>query len=432
MIFPFVPFAFRGAIWYQGCSNLGDGLYGYKMQALLKGWRKVFNNPDMAFYFVQLAPFRYGGNPLRLPEMWEVQERFANSQGSNVKMAVINDVGDWGDIHPHDKKTVGKRLSLLALRHSYGKPVKADSPQLASWKIEGKKFILEFRNVEKWLAPKVLKGFEAAGVDNRFFPATAVLDGKKIIVSCEKVAEPVQMRYLWHQTVKGAIFNEAGLPLGAFRCGKTLDEVLVSRLAPQAKLVYSHDMLSIPGADKKIKYAADKSGTCKGKVKKVLYIVHLTPKKGGAQWVAAAMESFTPDAGLIGVPEKAKAFFDCKVKALTVLSNVPGIKNGSFREGNIEFWNGNYAMDNRKNIPGADSKRYDFGDSGNSAAHPGYGSMQIHNFMEKQTVFAYNNFFKPVKDIGIGNNPNGYPDWTFAGSSKNYSKALLKVYAEFE
>ena len=58
--------------------------------------------------------------------------------------------------------------------------------------------------------------------------------------------------------------------------------------------------------------------------------------------------------------------------------------------------------------------------------------MQIHNFMEKQTVFAYNNFFRPLKDIGIGNSSSGQPDWTFSNSSKNYKKALLKVYAEFE
>ena len=80
MIHPLAPYGIRGAIWYQGEANLGDGAAYYsKMEALVRGWREVFNNPDMSFYFAQLAPYDYKGDAFRLPVIWEVQQRFADT-----------------------------------------------------------------------------------------------------------------------------------------------------------------------------------------------------------------------------------------------------------------------------------------------------------------------------------------------------------------
>jgi sialate O-acetylesterase len=54
MVHSLVPFAMRGVIWYQGESNNGEGmLYHEKMKALIAGWRSVWNNSKMPFYFVQ-------------------------------------------------------------------------------------------------------------------------------------------------------------------------------------------------------------------------------------------------------------------------------------------------------------------------------------------------------------------------------------------
>lgn len=436
MIHPFVPFTIRGAIWYQGCSNRGDKLYGYKMQALLKGWRKVFNDPDMAFYFVQLAPYRYDRSKYLLPEMWEMQEKFASNSDKNVRMAVINDVGDLGDIHPHDKQTVGKRLSLLALKHTYGKSqLKADSPILDSWKIEGNKFILKFNNVEKWTVPAQIADFEIAGLDGRYHRADFRIDGKNIVLSSNMVKEPLAMRYLWDQSGKGRIFNEAGLPLGAFRCGKKLDQKdIISRIAKKAQLIYRHDMKSPVGKNRSIRYLVNNSGKFKDKkVKRVIFIAELDSADGKKSWVAAVMDAFTPDCRKIGVPESANgAFFACRVKNMTVLTNVPGVATGFFNEGNIEFWKGNYNQINQFKVPGADRFNFDFGDNSSPNAPAGYGSMQIHNFMKKQTVFAYNGFAFAKKDIGIGNNSGKHKDWTFAGNSGSFKKAILHIYAEFE
>ncbi len=119
MIAPLQPFAIRGVIWYQGESNVGNGLkYRDKMEDLIKGWRKTWG-ADMPFYFVQIAPFSgYGGETL--PALWEAQ--VASLKIPHTGMAVITDlVPNLGDIHPPNKKDVGKRLALWALAKEYGK-----------------------------------------------------------------------------------------------------------------------------------------------------------------------------------------------------------------------------------------------------------------------------------------------------------------------
>ena len=111
MIHPLKPFSIRGAIWYQGEANVGEGIrYAERMKALVTGWRNIWDEGDFPFYFVQLAPFNYGGDSQREAEIWEAQT-VAASTIPNAGMAVINDVGNLADIHPRDKQTVGHRLA---------------------------------------------------------------------------------------------------------------------------------------------------------------------------------------------------------------------------------------------------------------------------------------------------------------------------------
>ena len=85
LVYPLTPMAIRGAIWYQGCQNINDGaIYADKMQALLNGWRLDFQNPEMPFFFVQLAPYKH----YKLPALWEAQQTFADANGKSVGMAV--------------------------------------------------------------------------------------------------------------------------------------------------------------------------------------------------------------------------------------------------------------------------------------------------------------------------------------------------------
>ena len=111
--------AIRGALWYQGESNNGEGmLYYEKMKALILGWRKVWDNPDLPFYFVQLAPYTYGGAPERLAGIWEAQ--LAALDIPHTGMAVTVDIGNTKNIHPTNKHDVGRRLALWALAQTYG------------------------------------------------------------------------------------------------------------------------------------------------------------------------------------------------------------------------------------------------------------------------------------------------------------------------
>ena len=219
LVYPLTPMAIRGVIWYQGCQNINDGaIYADKMQALLNGWRLDFQNPEMPFFFVQLAPYKLGG--YKLPALWEAQQTFADANGKSVGMAVINDVGDLKDIHPADKTQVGRRLALLALNRTYGKTdVKADSPRLKSAKVVNGRYVLEFKHVEQFQANERKPAFEIAGADGAYVPAEAETKGRVIEVFSEKVPAPAKLRFMWVPLAEASLFNEAGLPLGAFRVG---------------------------------------------------------------------------------------------------------------------------------------------------------------------------------------------------------------------
>ena len=233
MVQPWTPFAIRGFIWYQGCSNAGDGLaYADKMQALYNGWAKEFANPGLKLYFVQLAPWGYE----KIATIQEGQAKFAAAE-KNAGMAVINDCGCLTDIHPNDKETVGQRLALLALKRDYGFDIKAESPTLKSSRVEGDAFVLEFNDVESWYLynPDWTLGtaFEICGADGVWKPAKIVnakgqdvvgkqykcpglIDGKTLKVRADGVAAPKRLRYLHSRPWKGNLYNEVNLPLGAF------------------------------------------------------------------------------------------------------------------------------------------------------------------------------------------------------------------------
>jgi sialate O-acetylesterase len=219
MIHPLVPFGIRGAIWYQGESNLGDGmLYLEKMKALIDGWRSVWKEGDFPFGFVQLAPFRYGaGNPTLLPKMWVAQTTALSIPDTG--MAVTIDVGNPTDIHPKDKQDVGKRLALWALAKAYGKQIVYSGPLYKSMSIDGSKIRVKFEHVGGGLVArnnKPLDWFQIAGEDKKFVNADAVIDGDSVIVSSPQVPKPVAVRFAWDQVADPNLQNVEGLPASAF------------------------------------------------------------------------------------------------------------------------------------------------------------------------------------------------------------------------
>jgi len=219
MIHGLVPFTFRGAIWYQGESNLGEGmLYHEKMKALISGWRDVFHNPEMPFIYVQLAPYRYNA-ATRLPEIWEAQT--ATLTYPNTGMAVTVDISTVGNIHPPNKQDVGLRLALWALAKTYGKKdIVYSGPLYKSMKAEGSKIRVTFDHVGGGLVArdgKPLSHFEVAGKDGKFVAAEAVVDGETVVVSSKSVADPVAVRFGWNELAEPNLSNKEGLPASPFR-----------------------------------------------------------------------------------------------------------------------------------------------------------------------------------------------------------------------
>lgn len=224
MIHPIVPFAIRGALWYQGESNRAEGVaYEQKMHALINGWRQIWHRGDFPFLFVQLAPFKYGGDVELLPQIWEAQTK--TLELPNTGMAVTTDITNLTDIHPRNKQDVGKRLALWALANTYGKKdLVYSGPLYDSMSVEdGGKVRLKFKHVGSGLAArggKPLSWFQIAGKDGEFVDADARIDGDSVIVSSDKVKEPTDVRFGWHQEAEPNLMNKEGLPASPFRTGK--------------------------------------------------------------------------------------------------------------------------------------------------------------------------------------------------------------------
>jgi sialate O-acetylesterase len=433
MIQPVCPFAMRGAIWYQGESNLGDGaVYTERMKALISGWRQLWGLGDFPFYFVQIAPFNYGGDPEREAVLWEAQAAVVEAV-PNTGMAVVNDISNLRDIHPNNKQDVGKRLALWALARTYHQPdVVFSGPTFKSLSTEGEKLRVTFEHAGAGLASRdgqPLNWFEVIDADEGgFVKANAQIEGASVVLSAPEVKRPVAMRFAWNMLAEPNLMNPAGLPASAFRAGNVPKRDLLVIRVPEAKeyqLVYDLDLGQLGDP---ITYQVNNSAKIKPPFDRIAYFLELTAG-GDTKFLYVSMDAFTDDPAKIGVPTAASAaHFQRDVANLTVLSNVKDIKVGTgIQGGNLEFWPNNYAGDNSAKVPNASSQVYDFGDA---PADPvaGYGSMQVHNHDARQTLFALNHWsVGQGADVGIGNQSGNNPDWTFAANAGSYQAKRLRV-----
>ncbi|HAX43739.1 MAG TPA: sialate O-acetylesterase [Prosthecobacter sp.] len=218
MISPLIPYALRGAIWYQGEHNCATvekaSLYATQLPLLIQDWRARWDK-ELAFAWVQLPNFEQTApRPL-------VREAMLKSLSvPNTGMAVTIDAGEANDNHPKDKKTVGGRLALWALAKVYGADVPAWSgPLPAGHEVRGGEVVLGFEHTTGGLAARggELRGFMIAGTDKVWKPGTARIEGGKVVVSSAEVAAPVAVRYSWASNPDGNLFNGAGLPASPFR-----------------------------------------------------------------------------------------------------------------------------------------------------------------------------------------------------------------------
>lgn len=238
MIQPLVPFAIRGAIWYQGESNAGTPvLYQTLFPTMIKDWRRVWGqNDNFPFLFVQLANYmKRESEPTQGEGGWPGLREAQNMTLSlpNTGQAVIIDIGEADDIHPQNKDTVGQRLALAGLKVAYGQNVAYSGPTYDSMAVEGNKVRVKFKNAGGGLmigaAPAIrlneqakkpaekLIGFAVAGEDKKFVWANAQIDGDSVLVWADGIAKPVAVRYAWANNPACNLYNKEGLPASPFR-----------------------------------------------------------------------------------------------------------------------------------------------------------------------------------------------------------------------
>lgn len=219
MINPLLPYALRGALWYQGESNADRANeYHALFAATIAAWRAHFGQGDFPFYWVNLANYKIPSDSTDATWAFLREAQTQTLSLPNTGQALAIDLGNPDDIHPANKQDVGRRLALLAKNRIYGTTVDDTGPTFASATREGAALRVRFNAASGLIAhEKPVQSLEIAGVDRVFRPATAKIDRETLLVSSPTVKEPVAVRYAWKNAPEANLFNGAGLPAVPFR-----------------------------------------------------------------------------------------------------------------------------------------------------------------------------------------------------------------------
>ncbi|HEY3331511.1 MAG TPA: sialate O-acetylesterase [Capsulimonadaceae bacterium] len=221
MINPLIPYAVRGAIWYQGESNAGRAVqYQTLLPTLIQDWRTRFGG-DFSFHIVQLANFMDRSDTPRESAWAELREAqtLTTTKLPNVGLALAIDIGEAKDIHPKNKQEVGRRLGLAAEAITYKRKVAYSGPVFKNMRIADGKAELTFSHTDGGLkiSGDTLKGFAICGPDKKYVWAQAQIVGDKVIVSAPNIPQPASVRYAWGDNPECTLVNGAGLPAVPFR-----------------------------------------------------------------------------------------------------------------------------------------------------------------------------------------------------------------------
>ncbi|WP_308991265.1 sialate O-acetylesterase [Mariniflexile litorale] len=222
MVAPYTRFALKGILWYQGESNSGQPeKYKSYMDALITGWRQVFNQPELPFIYAQLPNFMEVSY-LPTESSW-AEFRAAQLKAlsiPNTAMTVNIDLGEWNDIHPENKKDVGERMALAGLKLAYNQDLVYSGPLYKGYEIKENKVIISFNHVGSGLIPndgEALSEFAIAGKDKKFVWAKAKIEGDKVIVWSDDIETPQYVRYAWADNPDNPnLYNKEGLPASPF------------------------------------------------------------------------------------------------------------------------------------------------------------------------------------------------------------------------
>ena len=228
MISPIAPYAIKGTVWYQGEANKSSTDYFEKLNALIGGWSKVFNVPNMPFYLVQVAPYNYAHakakkkfTPTAIYDAVVSAQYRAAKEIEGCEVITIPDTvfGNVKNVHPNHKKTAGDRLAALALHNDYGKNVVWTGPRFLKATREENRVIVSFKHIDQGLETSdgnAPNWFELAGEDKKFVSAQAKIVGDTVVVSSPEITDPVLIRMAWNNIAEQNLRDKNGWPAFSF------------------------------------------------------------------------------------------------------------------------------------------------------------------------------------------------------------------------
>jgi len=227
MIHPLVPFAIRGAIWYQGERNArtiaSATLYRHQLPLMIRDWRKRWGQGNFPFAWVQLPNFKARSPDPNALSTWALvrESMLLGLKEPATAMAVAIDIGEAGNIHPKNKQDIGDRLAQAGLRIAYNRDLVAMGPLMRSITFENDRVRVQFDHVGGGLIVRgqgrELRGFVVAGPDRRFHRAEARIEGRGIVARSKEVPDPIAIRYAWADNPDCNLFNKEGIPASPFR-----------------------------------------------------------------------------------------------------------------------------------------------------------------------------------------------------------------------
>lgn len=434
MVSGLVPYAIKGAIWYQGEANRTDGAeYIDKTVSLVRGWRREWGQGDFPYFLVQLAPYKYDDpKGSTLAEIQMAQAKIPEVVPESG-CTVINDVGNVADIHPTDKRTVGMRLADQALDRIYGRPVRPwKTPAAKDWHVENGEIRVSFENADglETRDGKAPTEFEIRDMKRGWVPAKARIEGTEVVLECDGDAYGV--RFAPYNGSTPNLVNGAGLPAGPFRIlkpcplgaaeGIPLSEGFLC--AQRYDIPANCDVRKSPPAELFRMEGVDRVG----------YLLELENAGGDTSFAFAEMDAFDRDSRNLILTDRPAPVRRAAVRRLRVFTNAAGVKAADDANGFVEFYTSNYSPRTMEAPAGGDAKKYDFNDEPTPATPQslGYGCLQVHNLDAKATVLAFNHFTSGGApcDVGLGNSSGENPDWTFARNAASWKTRRISVWVK--
>lgn len=438
MVAGLVPYAIKGAIWYQGCANRWDGeKYIDKTEALVRGWRREWGQGAFPYFLVQLAPFKYEDTKGESLPIIQMAQAKIPERVPNTGYTVINDVGNVNDIHPTDKRTVGMRMADQALERVYGKKVREwRSPIASGWEVKDGCVRVHFKDAAGLTTRdgKAPNEFEVRTLVDGWVSANARIEGTDVVLTAsgDKNDTIIGVRFAPYNASTPNLMNGAGIPAGPFKFSRACPLGAAEELARSAgyRCVQRYD---IP-AQCDFHKALPKSEEVKG-AKKFAYLLELEGKDGDTTYCFAEMDAFAEVAPTLPSDNFGTRTLRAKLTNLKVRSNSSEVKTRDLPFGGfMEFYDTNYATARMAEPAGGDDKKHDFNDTPRPGTVNGlgYGCFQIHDLTKKDTLMAFNHFNNGSVpcDIGIGRGRGEHPDWTFARNAASYKTRRFSVWVK--